>query len=378
MNELELPLLSGSIPPQFGVPSNLNLEKMLLFTGWIYGLTTNVTVHRLALFSFVQSHIANKSDETLQQVIENSDFWKSEKRGIYRLSLKGQQKIVNDFGNLKASGKVGYEFSFYTKYEGNEFKIKVDVDSARPRLLPFVNNQEKRGPEAIKFLEGLGGSVPPTQSSLPKKLLNWILGRDDYRWTAKYREFANGIASNRPMESIVTVLEPLTPTLELQKSPPVQEVIQSSELVTPILENLQEIFVQEEEDELSFPEGKEIYRLHRTKERSKTVVELAKRRLLNLDKNLRCEICSFSFYERYGEIGQGFIEAHHIKPLSELTQETETQINDIALVCSNCHRILHRKRPWLTPLELREILGIQNLYEYEKNHQANNSNAADG
>ena len=150
-------------------------------------------------------------------------------------------------------------------------------------------------------------------------------------------------------------------------------MIQSSELVTPIMENLQEISVQEEEDELSFPEGKEIYCLHRTKERSKTVVELAKRRTLNLDKHLRCEICSFSFYELYGEIGQGFIEAHHIKPLSELTQETETQINDIALVCSNCHRILHRKRPWLTPLELRGILGIQNLHEYEKNQQANTS-----
>ena len=158
-------------------------------------------------------------------------------------------------------------------------------------------------------------------------------------------------------------MEPLTSTLELQNKIPIEEVVQYSELATPILENLQKISVQEEDDELSFPEGKEIYRLHRTKERSKTVVELAKRRALNLDQHLRCEICSFSFYALYGEIGKGFIEAHHIKPLSELTQETETQINDIALVCSNCHRILHRKRPWLTPLELKEILGIQNLYE---------------
>ena len=200
MNEPELPLLSGSTPPQFGVPSDLTLQEMLLFTGWIYGLTTNVPVHRLALFSFVQSHIANKSDETLQQVIENSDFWKSEKRGIYRLSLKGQQKIVNDFGNLKVSGKVGYEFSFYTKYEGNEFKIKVDVDSAR--LFPFVNNQEKQKLEAIIFLESLGGSVPQTESSPHKKLLNWILGSKNYQWTAKYREFDKGIVSNRLPESI--------------------------------------------------------------------------------------------------------------------------------------------------------------------------------
>jgi len=62
---------------------------------------------------------------------------------------------------------------------------------------------------------------------------------------------------------------------------------------------------------------------------------------------------SYSFQS--GEIGLGFIEAHHVFPISQLTEETDTKIEDLALVCSNCHRMLHRKRLWLTIEKLKEI-----------------------
>ena len=67
-----------------------------------------------------------------------------------------------------------------------------------------------------------------------------------------------------------------------------------------------------------------------------------------------CEICGTSFKEKYGEIGDGFIEAHHIYPISELTEETH--INDLILVCSNCHKIIHRKRLWLTIENMQTLL----------------------
>ncbi len=117
-----------------------------------------------------------------------------------------------------------------------------------------------------------------------------------------------------------------------------------------------EQFVAEEDDELAFPEGKEIFRLHKSKERNRELIKAAKEKRLQTDKKLCCQVCGFSFLDKYGELGEGFIEAHHLFPISQLTEETETKIDDLALVCSNCHKMLHRKRPWLTLEELKTIL----------------------
>ncbi len=60
--------------------------------------------------------------------------------------------------------------------------------------------------------------------------------------------------------------------------------------------------------------------------------------------------------ERYGEIGDGYIEGHHTKPISEMSENEQTKVEDIALVCANCHRMLHRKRPWLSITELKNLI----------------------
>jgi hypothetical protein len=111
-----------------------------------------------------------------------------------------------------------------------------------------------------------------------------------------------------------------------------------------------------EEDEEGFPEGKEVYRLHRSRERNPKVTEAAKRKRIEQDPLLRCEICGFSFVEAYGQLGQGFAEAHHAVPISQQLGEIETRVEDIALVCSNCHRMLHRCRPWLGMKELGKLM----------------------
>lgn len=116
-----------------------------------------------------------------------------------------------------------------------------------------------------------------------------------------------------------------------------------------------EPFIAEEDDELAFPEGKEIFRLHKSKERNRELIKAAKQKRLQIDEKLCCQVCGFSFADSYGELGEGFIEAHHLFPISQLTEETETKIDDLALVCSNCHRMLHRRRPWLTLDELKTI-----------------------
>ena len=105
-----------------------------------------------------------------------------------------------------------------------------------------------------------------------------------------------------------------------------------------------------------FPEGKLKERLHLARERSPEVVRQAKQLALQRYGTLRCACCGFDFAATYGRIGEGFIEAHHTKPVSTLHRDGEiTRVEDIALVCANCHRMLHRRRPWLSIHELPHL-----------------------
>jgi 5-methylcytosine-specific restriction endonuclease McrA len=109
-----------------------------------------------------------------------------------------------------------------------------------------------------------------------------------------------------------------------------------------------------------FPEGKEIERRHKARERNQGLIRLAKEIFRREhDGQLYCEVCEFSFHSEYGQLGRDYIEGHHLIPLSEPSRKTKTKIEDIALVCSNCHRMLDRRRPWLGRSELKKLLQKQ-------------------
>jgi hypothetical protein len=102
-------------------------------------------------------------------------------------------------------------------------------------------------------------------------------------------------------------------------------------------------------------EGTVQYRLHKLRERSRLIRQ---QRIQQANDDLRCEVCGFEFAARYGEIGNQFIEVHHINPIGLADPGgVGTRVEDLALVCSNCHRMLHRRDPqlgrWLTMDELR-------------------------
>lgn len=113
--------------------------------------------------------------------------------------------------------------------------------------------------------------------------------------------------------------------------------------------------VVNQDEEAEFPEGKVLYRLHKYRERNSS--EVKKKKSIALKNNkLHCEICEFDFQKTYGELGEGYIECHHTLPISEYQEGTKTKPSDLILVCSNCHRMLHRKRPWLSKNQLAELL----------------------
>ncbi|MBC1899537.1 HNH endonuclease [Listeria seeligeri] len=74
-----------------------------------------------------------------------------------------------------------------------------------------------------------------------------------------------------------------------------------------------------------------------------------------------CKVCRFNFEDYYGELGRDFIEIHHLKPLSSSEEEIEVNpATDLVPVCSNCHRMIHRKKDEIVSIEeLKEIQGIK-------------------
>ena len=118
-------------------------------------------------------------------------------------------------------------------------------------------------------------------------------------------------------------------------------------------------FVDITEDDISFPEGKQKLKTHIYRERNQKVIQIAKNRFKQKYGYLYCEACGFDFYKQYGEIGEDYIEGHHSIPVSELKENDKTKPEDIILLCSNCHRMIHRRRPWLKKEELQELIKRQ-------------------
>ena len=110
----------------------------------------------------------------------------------------------------------------------------------------------------------------------------------------------------------------------------------------------------DEPDDLESWEEKRRFRWHRRAERDQRLAKRAKEY-----HGYRCQVCGFEFEVRYGDRGSEYIEAHHIVPFAELMKSVEPAVldyrTDLAVVCANCHRMLHRK-PLLKPTELKGLL----------------------
>lgn len=111
-----------------------------------------------------------------------------------------------------------------------------------------------------------------------------------------------------------------------------------------------------EEGEEAFPEGRILYRTHRLRERNVALVKKAKTAWARMTGSIACRVCGFDFEAFYGDLGRGYIECHHDVPVSDLKPGSRTLLRDLTPVCSNCHRILHRRRPWTSVEELSEIV----------------------
>ena len=95
---------------------------------------------------------------------------------------------------------------------------------------------------------------------------------------------------------------------------------------------------------------------HFERERDWKIIK-AKKELVLFEKGvLECEACSFNFSKKYGQRGHHYLEVHHKKPISEYEDEEVTLLEDLCVLCSNCHKMIHRKKPWLSISALKNLI----------------------
>jgi len=99
------------------------------------------------------------------------------------------------------------------------------------------------------------------------------------------------------------------------------------------------------------------YRLHCRIEGNPTAARVAKRH-----HGSRCQACDVDLGERYGSIGQGYIEAHHLRPILTLEEGVLVRYDvaaDFAVLCPNCHRMIHRMEDPSNLYKLRALVHLK-------------------
>lgn len=96
---------------------------------------------------------------------------------------------------------------------------------------------------------------------------------------------------------------------------------------------------EEDEDGVILYEDRTKVRLHKSTERNQTLS-----RKVKAVKGMICEACGFEYGHKYQNLDTDYIEAHHLTPFSQL-EAKKIPMNpkeDFAVLCSNCHRMIHR------------------------------------
>lgn len=204
------------------------------------------------------------------------------------------------------------------------FYFEVDEPSAKDyrfKGLAFLNKVERVKNQGIENLK-CTFSIDNTETINRKWLRDLKIDNPNSMYTPEiWSKYLNNIANNSVSKYLNKAVEFETKSIE---------------------EELENFYVSE---------GKKVITYGTRYERNPKLREKA----IQIHGN-SCQVCQFSFEKTYGEIGKGFIEVHHIKPLYMTNGEQEVNpVTDLIPVCPNCHRMIHRKKS--------EVLSIEELKE---------------
>jgi hypothetical protein len=185
----------------------------------------------------------------------------------------------------------------------------------------------------VKIKEALGDDLWVSQSDEPSEIKVGI-EIEDVKLTEEEGFVSRELLKTNPIISKNRII-----------SNPVGTVFRLNTDETNALSELWGNIYSEINQPLSATEGTKQLRSHYRRERSSKLISAKKEQFQKEHGNLFCEICGFSFENTYPEtLGKGFIEAHHKVPLSTIDSVVRTTLEDLLLVCSNCHRMIHRTK----------------------------------
>lgn len=107
------------------------------------------------------------------------------------------------------------------------------------------------------------------------------------------------------------------------------------------------------EDDFAYSEGKLVVRTVRQRQRNRTLVSDARTEFKMLHGHLYCEVCGFDFVAVYGI---EYIEAHHKLQMASLDEERLSTVDDLVMLCANCHRMAHQRTPPYSVEELKAMI----------------------
>lgn len=113
-----------------------------------------------------------------------------------------------------------------------------------------------------------------------------------------------------------------------------------------------------EAEEIFAREGAVFTQVHLQRERDRAIVVAKRRQVMAATGCIACSVCGFDFHRIYGELGSEFCEVHHLRSFADAGCEVITRLEDLAVVCSNCHRMLHRSHRFLTLEQLKSKIRI--------------------
>lgn len=233
----------------------------------------------------------------------------------------------------------------------DELLLALDLYIRHRKALPSKNTPAVQ--ELSAFLGRMGkalagGDAPSFRNpnGVYMKLANFR------RWDPEYTQSGRiGLKKGNKDEGVVWAEFANNPARLQSVVKSIREAVESDDVEATIC-----MASADEPDIHEAAEGRVLTRLHRTRERSRKLIEAKKRSVLASGCALACEICGFNFEETYGARANGIIEVHHIRPVHTLHPGEKTKFGDLILVCANCHRVIHSRRKWMTPEELRELI----------------------
>ena len=216
-----------------------------------------------------------------------------------------------------------------------------------------------------KSVSGIIARTSVIESCKPKEELDNPTYQYDELWTEQNQEKSNykvGLLVEEyrldPLNSMITSKDFMADPI-LRNSTIIKARVGSNFPIT--IEEANRIDVlwgadDEEMDEYEAKEGRILHRVHRIRERDPLLRKQFIERFLNTRKILHCELCGLEPVQIYQSMGKNLLEVHHTVPLHKLPEGISTKLEDLMLLCPNCHGALHKGDAEDNLIKLRQII----------------------